>query len=201
MKRNEWASPPAQFLCDEVHWPGFSRWLHDARRVRRAYPAARHALLEHDATRALMLSLSDYVQVASSSGVADTGAAVTQIDAINASSNVWIAIGRPVAPPSQSVLQSGRELLFCQTRIASWYGLQLHGRRTANAEHHNVLAVTAALRTLPRAADMRAAGLQRSCRRHFVSLRRRRGVDSLSAHQQEQFKSIEGRGPCVLESR
>lgn len=38
---------------------------------------------------------------------------------------------------------------FSQTGIASWYGRQFHGKRTANGETFNMNAMTAAHKTLP----------------------------------------------------
>lgn len=38
---------------------------------------------------------------------------------------------------------------FVQTGLASWYGKQFHGRKTANGEIYNMYAMTAAHKTLP----------------------------------------------------
>jgi len=38
---------------------------------------------------------------------------------------------------------------FTQTGLASWYGWQFHGRKTANGETYNMEAMTAAHKTLP----------------------------------------------------
>lgn len=44
---------------------------------------------------------------------------------------------------------------FSQSGIASWYGRQFHGRRTASGETFNQNALTAAHRTLPLACTIR----------------------------------------------
>jgi len=38
---------------------------------------------------------------------------------------------------------------YCQTGVASWYGTQFHAQRTSSGERYNMLAMTAAHKTLP----------------------------------------------------
>ncbi|MBC8337557.1 MAG: septal ring lytic transglycosylase RlpA family protein [Rhodospirillales bacterium] len=47
-----------------------------------------------------------------------------------------------------------------ETGIASWYGAQFHGRRTANGETYDMNALTAAHRTLPMPSYVRVTNLQ-----------------------------------------
>jgi len=45
--------------------------------------------------------------------------------------------------------EPGKEIRYRETGIASWYGEDFHGRKTANGEVYNMHAMTAAHRTLP----------------------------------------------------
>ena len=49
---------------------------------------------------------------------------------------------------------------FDETGIASWYGVQFHGRRTANGEIYDMNALTAAHRTLPMPSFVRVTNLE-----------------------------------------
>ncbi len=49
---------------------------------------------------------------------------------------------------------------FDKTGIASWYGVQFHGRRTANGEIYDMNALTAAHRTLPMPSFVRVTNLE-----------------------------------------
>ena len=51
---------------------------------------------------------------------------------------------------------------FRQTGRASWYGRGFHGRRTANGEHYDMYAMTAAHRTLPLGSYVRVTSLASS---------------------------------------
>jgi rare lipoprotein A len=48
---------------------------------------------------------------------------------------------------------------FRQTGMATWYGKQFHGRRTASGERYDMHALTAAHRTLPLGACVRVTAL------------------------------------------
>ncbi|WP_408493717.1 septal ring lytic transglycosylase RlpA family protein [Paraburkholderia sediminicola] len=48
---------------------------------------------------------------------------------------------------------------FRQTGVATWYGKQFHGRRTASGERYDMHALTAAHRTLPLGACVRVTAL------------------------------------------
>ncbi|MBT7942196.1 MAG: septal ring lytic transglycosylase RlpA family protein, partial [Alphaproteobacteria bacterium] len=47
-----------------------------------------------------------------------------------------------------------------ETGIASWYGTQFHGRRTANGETYDMNALTAAHRTLPMPSFVRVTNME-----------------------------------------
>ncbi|MCH7551417.1 MAG: septal ring lytic transglycosylase RlpA family protein, partial [Proteobacteria bacterium] len=49
---------------------------------------------------------------------------------------------------------------FDETGIASWYGVQFHGRRTANGEIYDMNSLTAAHRTLPMPSFVRVTNLE-----------------------------------------
>ncbi|NQV83808.1 MAG: septal ring lytic transglycosylase RlpA family protein [Rhodospirillales bacterium] len=49
---------------------------------------------------------------------------------------------------------------FEETGVASWYGTQFHGRRTANGETYDMNALTAAHRTLPMPSYVRVTNLE-----------------------------------------
>lgn len=49
---------------------------------------------------------------------------------------------------------------YSETGIASWYGPDFHGRRTANGERYNMNALTAAHRTLPLPSIVRVTNLR-----------------------------------------
>ncbi|MGH6661344.1 MAG: septal ring lytic transglycosylase RlpA family protein, partial [Rhodospirillales bacterium] len=49
---------------------------------------------------------------------------------------------------------------YDETGIASWYGAQFHGRRTANGEPYDMNALTAAHRTLPMPSYVRVTNLE-----------------------------------------
>lgn len=51
---------------------------------------------------------------------------------------------------------------FIQQGIASWYGKQFHGRKTANGETYNMYGVSAAHKTLPLGTWVRVYNLQNS---------------------------------------
>ncbi|MBN3752490.1 septal ring lytic transglycosylase RlpA family protein [Paraburkholderia sp. Tr-20389] len=53
----------------------------------------------------------------------------------------------------------GHASRFRQLGLASWYGRGFHGRRTANGEHYDMYAMTAAHRTLPLGSYVRVTSL------------------------------------------
>ncbi|ACC73435.1 septal ring lytic transglycosylase RlpA family protein [Paraburkholderia phymatum] len=53
----------------------------------------------------------------------------------------------------------GHASRFRQLGLASWYGHGFHGRRTANGEHYDMYAMTAAHRTLPLGSYVRVTSL------------------------------------------
>lgn len=56
----------------------------------------------------------------------------------------------------------GHTSRFTQLGLASWYGRGFHGRRTANGEHYDMYAMTAAHRTLPLGSYVRVTSLASS---------------------------------------
>ena len=54
----------------------------------------------------------------------------------------------------------GENFEYEETGIASWYGVQFHGRRTANGDLYNMNALTAAHRTLPMPSFVRVTNLE-----------------------------------------
>lgn len=62
-------------------------------------------------------------------------------------------VAAPAAKPSVieklNTVASNTVRKFSQTGVASWYGRQFHGRKTASGETFNMHALTAAHRTLP----------------------------------------------------
>jgi rare lipoprotein A len=56
----------------------------------------------------------------------------------------------------------GHASRFRQLGLASWYGRGFHGHRTANGEHYDMYAMTAAHRTLPLGSYVRVTSLANS---------------------------------------
>jgi rare lipoprotein A len=54
----------------------------------------------------------------------------------------------------------GEDFQYDETGIASWYGAQFHGRRTANGETYDMNSLTAAHRTLPMPSYVRVTNLE-----------------------------------------
>lgn len=57
------------------------------------------------------------------------------------------AAGMPL--PAQAAPAAGARAFASETGVASWYGEPFHGRKTANGETYDMLAMTAAHKTLP----------------------------------------------------
>jgi len=55
--------------------------------------------------------------------------------------------------------EPGKEIRYRETGIASWYGEDFHGRKTANGETYDMYAMTAAHRTLPFSTRVRVTNL------------------------------------------
>jgi rare lipoprotein A len=70
-----------------------------------------------------------------------------------ASSKPYTALGRTYTPLSGDVP-------FTQRGIASWYGRQFHGNRTANGELYDMLGMTAAHPTLPLPSYVRVTNVR-----------------------------------------
>jgi len=104
----------------------------------------------------------------------------------------------------QPVLEPARALKFLQAGIASWYGRQFHGRRTANGERYDMYALTAAHRTLPLGTRVRVTN-QASGRSVVVRINDRgpfvrgRIIDLSLAAAQELGMSRAGTARVVLE--
>ena len=56
--------------------------------------------------------------------------------------------------------EPGKEIRYRETGIASWYGEDFHGRKTANGETYDMHAMTAAHRTLPFSTRVRVTNLE-----------------------------------------
>ena len=56
--------------------------------------------------------------------------------------------------------EAGREIRYRETGLASWYGEDYHGRKTANGETYDMYAMTAAHRTLPFHTRVRVTNLE-----------------------------------------
>jgi rare lipoprotein A len=55
--------------------------------------------------------------------------------------------------------EPGKEIRYRETGIASWYGEDFHGKKTANGETYDMHAMTAAHRTLPFSTRVRVTNL------------------------------------------
>lgn len=55
--------------------------------------------------------------------------------------------------------EPGKEIRYRETGIASWYGEDFHGKKTANGERYDMYAMTAAHRTLPFGTRVRVTNL------------------------------------------
>jgi rare lipoprotein A len=55
--------------------------------------------------------------------------------------------------------EPGKDIRYRETGMASWYGEDFHGRRTANGEIYDMYAMTAAHRTLPFHTRVRVTNL------------------------------------------
>jgi rare lipoprotein A len=56
--------------------------------------------------------------------------------------------------------EPGKEIRYRETGIASWYGEDFHGKKTANGETYDMYAMTAAHRTLPFNTRVRVTNLE-----------------------------------------
>jgi rare lipoprotein A len=63
-------------------------------------------------------------------------------------------------PPTEP----GKEFAYRETGVASWYGEDFHGRKTANGEVYDMHAMTAAHRTLPFNTRVRVTNLDNGAR-------------------------------------
>jgi rare lipoprotein A len=64
--------------------------------------------------------------------------------------------------PAHAASAKGHTSHFRQLGLASWYGRGFHGHRTANGEHYDMYAMTAAHRTLPLGSYVRVTSLASS---------------------------------------
>lgn len=65
-------------------------------------------------------------------------------------------------PLAHAASAKGHTSRFRQLGLASWYGRGFHGHRTANGEHYDMYAMTAAHRTLPLGSYVRVTSLASS---------------------------------------
>jgi rare lipoprotein A len=63
--------------------------------------------------------------------------------------------------------EPGREVHYREVGLASWYGEEYHGRKTANGEVYNMYAMTAAHRTLPFNLRVRVINLENGKKAEF----------------------------------
>jgi rare lipoprotein A len=63
--------------------------------------------------------------------------------------------------------EPGREVLYREVGLASWYGEEYHGRKTANGEVYDMYAMTAAHRTLPFNLRVRVTNLENGKKAEF----------------------------------
>jgi rare lipoprotein A len=63
--------------------------------------------------------------------------------------------------------EPGREVQYREVGLASWYGEEYHGRKTANGEVYNMYAMTAAHRTLPFNLRVRVTNLENGKKAEF----------------------------------
>jgi len=67
---------------------------------------------------------------------------------------------KPASPPIQAVASAPTITAFRQKGIASWYGKDFHGRRTATGEPFDKDGLSAAHRTLPLGSMIRVTNLE-----------------------------------------
>ncbi|MGE5253323.1 MAG: septal ring lytic transglycosylase RlpA family protein [Planctomycetaceae bacterium] len=70
-----------------------------------------------------------------------------------------IAACAPKRVPSP-LYEPGKGIRYRETGIASWYGEDFHGKKTANGERYDMYAMTAAHRTLPFNTRVRVTNLE-----------------------------------------
>ena len=88
------------------------------------------------------------------SDVASTPDAVPRIDPFLSRANrPYVALGRSYTPLTTDVA-------FRERGVASWYGKQFHGNRTASGEIYDMFAMTAAHPTLPLPSYVRVTGVR-----------------------------------------
>ena len=63
--------------------------------------------------------------------------------------------------------EPGQEIRYREVGLASWYGEDYHGRRTANGEIYDMYAMTAAHRTLPFNIGVRVTNLENGKKADF----------------------------------
>lgn len=86
--------------------------------------------------------------------VASTPDAVPRIEPLLARANrPYVALGRSYAPLTTDVA-------FRERGVASWYGKQFHGNRTASGEIYDMFAMTAAHPTMPIPSYVRVTGVR-----------------------------------------
>ena len=88
------------------------------------------------------------------SDVASTPDAIPRIEPFLARANrPYVALGRSYTPLTTDVA-------FRERGVASWYGKQFHGNRTASGEIYDMFAMTAAHPTLPLPSYVRVTGVR-----------------------------------------
>ena len=88
------------------------------------------------------------------SDVASTPDAVPKVEPFLARANrPYVALGRSYTPLTTDVA-------FRERGLASWYGKQFHGNRTASGEIYDMFAMTAAHPTLPLPSYVRVTGVR-----------------------------------------
>ncbi len=88
------------------------------------------------------------------SDIASTPDAVPRVEPFLARANrPYVALGRSYTPLTTDVE-------FRERGLASWYGKQFHGNRTASGEIYDMFAMTAAHPTLPLPSYVRVTGVR-----------------------------------------
>ncbi|HYB21101.1 MAG TPA: septal ring lytic transglycosylase RlpA family protein [Thermodesulfobacteriota bacterium] len=73
----------------------------------------------------------------------------------------------PTKPVLYRPPEPGKEFRYREVGLASWYGEDFHGRRTANGEIYDMYAMTAAHRTLPFNIRVRVTNLENGKKADF----------------------------------
>lgn len=97
--------------------------------------------------------------VSSRTGSTQDVADNTPVNATPVNASAVKTVHRAPKPAAEAASASQQSIIFSKVGVASWYGADFHGRRTANGEIYNMHSLTAAHPTLPLSSRVRVTNL------------------------------------------